>query len=34
MFSLQRQARALGDPTRHGMFRYLADADAASTWPS
>src|SRR4051794_28809500 len=25
---LQTQARALGDPTRHGIFRYLADADA------
>lgn len=25
--SLQEQARALGDPTRHGVFRYLADAD-------
>lgn len=27
MTELQRQARALGDPTRHGVFRYLADAD-------
>lgn len=26
MVSLQQQARALGDPTRHGVFRYLADA--------
>jgi predicted ArsR family transcriptional regulator len=26
--SLQVQARALGDPTRHSIFRYLADADA------
>jgi predicted ArsR family transcriptional regulator len=25
--SLQVQARALGDPTRHEVFRYLADAD-------
>jgi predicted ArsR family transcriptional regulator len=25
---LQRQARALGDPTRHGVFRRIADADA------
>jgi predicted ArsR family transcriptional regulator len=24
---LQRQARALGDPTRHGIFRYIADSD-------
>jgi predicted ArsR family transcriptional regulator len=24
--TLQEQARALGDPTRHGVFRYLADA--------
>lgn len=27
MSSLQQQARALGDPTRHGIFRYIADAD-------
>ena len=27
MSTLQLQARALGDPTRHGIFRYLADAD-------
>jgi predicted ArsR family transcriptional regulator len=27
MSALQRQARALGDPTRHGVFRYVADAD-------
>ncbi|HET9612337.1 MAG TPA: helix-turn-helix domain-containing protein [Acidimicrobiales bacterium] len=27
MTALQQQARALGDPTRHGVFRYLADAD-------
>jgi len=26
---LQVQARALGDPTRHAIFRYLADADAS-----
>lgn len=25
---LQEQARALGDPTRHQIFRYLADTDA------
>jgi len=25
--TLQEQARALGDPTRHDVFRYLADAD-------
>lgn len=25
--SLQEQARALGDPTRHRIFRYLAEAD-------
>ncbi len=25
--STQRQARALGDPTRHRIFRYLADSD-------
>lgn len=24
--TLQEQARALGDPTRHGIFRYVADA--------
>lgn len=28
MTTLQRQARALGDPTRHQVFRYLAEADA------
>ena len=27
MSNLQEQARALGDPTRHGIFRYVADAD-------
>lgn len=27
MSSLQLQARALGDPTRHRVFRYVADAD-------
>jgi predicted ArsR family transcriptional regulator len=26
MNALQQQARALGDPTRHEMFRYIADA--------
>ncbi len=26
MTGLQRQARALGDPTRHQVFRYIADA--------
>jgi predicted ArsR family transcriptional regulator len=26
--TLQEQARALGDPTRHAIFRYVADADA------
>ena len=25
--TLQKQAKALGDPTRHRIFRYLADAD-------
>lgn len=25
--TLQQQARALGDPTRHAIFRYVADAD-------
>ena len=25
--SLQQEARALGDPTRHRVFRYIADAD-------
>lgn len=28
MTTLQQQARALGDPTRFAIFRYLADADA------
>jgi len=28
MGALQEQARALGDPTRHGIFRYVADAGA------
>ena len=28
MTSLQVQARALGDPTRHSIFQYLVDADA------
>ncbi|HLM63061.1 MAG TPA: ArsR family transcriptional regulator [Acidimicrobiales bacterium] len=27
MSTLQRQARALGDPTRHEIFRYVADAE-------
>ncbi len=27
MNNLQQQARALGDPTRHAIFRYVADAD-------
>lgn len=27
MTALQQQARALGDPTRHRIFAYLADAD-------
>lgn len=27
MTALQRQARALGDPTRHEIFRYVADAE-------
>lgn len=27
MSALQLQARALGDPTRHEMFRYVADAE-------
>lgn len=27
MPTLQQQARALGDPTRHQMFQYLVDAD-------
>lgn len=27
MNGLQQQARALGDPTRHAIFRYIADAD-------
>lgn len=29
MSTLQLQARALGDPTRHDLFRYIADA----AWP-
>ena len=28
MTTLQEQARALGDPTRHGIFRYVADSGA------
>ena len=27
MTTLQRQARALGDPTRHAIYRYVADSD-------
>jgi predicted ArsR family transcriptional regulator len=27
MTTLQQQARALGDPTRHAIFRYIADGD-------
>ena len=27
MTSMQGQARALGDPTRHGVFRHIANAD-------
>lgn len=27
MKTLQQQARALGDPTRHSIFRYIADSD-------
>jgi predicted ArsR family transcriptional regulator len=27
MRTLQQQARALGDPTRHRIFRYIADSD-------
>lgn len=27
MTNLQQQARALGDPTRHAIFRYVADAE-------
>jgi predicted ArsR family transcriptional regulator len=27
MTTLQQQARALGDPTRHSIFRYVADSD-------
>lgn len=30
MSLLQTQARALGDPTRHAIFRYIADADHPS----
>lgn len=28
MTTLQQQARALGDPTRHAIFRHIAEADA------
>ena len=27
MITLQQQAKALGDPTRHSIFRYIADSD-------
>lgn len=33
MTTLQEQARALGDPTRHRIFRYVADADRAVDVP-
>jgi DNA-binding transcriptional ArsR family regulator len=26
MSTLQQQAKALSDPTRHGIFRYIVDA--------
>ena len=29
MSTIQEQARALGDPTRHAIFRYVLEADAA-----
>jgi predicted ArsR family transcriptional regulator len=29
MSTLQQQAKALGDPTRHAIFRYIVDAGAA-----
>jgi DNA-binding transcriptional ArsR family regulator len=29
MSTLQQQARALGDPTRHAIFRYIVDAGDA-----
>ena len=31
MVTMQQQARALGDPTRHGIFQYLVDADQPVT---
>jgi len=31
MTTLQQQARALGDPTRHRIFRHIADADEPVT---
>lgn len=31
MVTMQQQARALGDPTRHKIFQYLVDADQAVT---
>ena len=27
MTTLQQEAKALGDPTRHSIFRYIADSD-------
>lgn len=30
---LQAQARALGDPTRHAIFRFLAEGLAQSVGP-
>ena len=29
MSTMQEQARALGDPTRHDIFRYVVDAERA-----
>lgn len=31
MVTMQQQARALGDPTRHGIFRFVVDADRPVT---
>jgi predicted ArsR family transcriptional regulator len=31
MVTMQQQARALGDPTRHGIFQYLVGADQSVT---
>lgn len=33
MPTLQEQARALGDPTRHAIFEYVAEADADAEGP-